>query len=184
MINRKVVVVDVDLTVVDTATPWVVYMNKLTGLNFNLEEGCEYPYNLTDIYADVIVNSDDRSDLFQYWKSETLYDNLTPLEGSVEALRELDRVGYDIVFASVLKHGHDKSKYYFLKRHFPFMKGCVFTKEKGLIKADVIIDDRNDYLRQFGEGVTKIRMKTPFTQDVCSDGLEVSHWNEVLEVLN
>ena len=157
--KRKVAVVDIDLTVVDTVSPWIDYMNNLTGLNFEITEGCQYPYNLTRIYAHALVNPTDTSELFEYWKSKTLYDNLQPLPGSVEALKKLNDLGYDIVFASVLKHGHDKSKYYFLKRHFPFMAAAVFTKEKGYIKADLVIDDRNEYLNQFdGECVTKVRM--------------------------
>ena len=191
--KRKVAVVDIDLTVVDTVSPWIDYMNNLTGLNFEITEGCQYPYNLTRIYAHALVNPTDTSELFEYWKSKTLYDNLQPLPGSVEALKKLNDLGYDIVFASVLKHGHDKSKYYFLKRHFPFMAAAVFTKEKGYIKADLVIDDRNEYLNQFdGECVTKVRMVTPFIQTVNTteynqsgeDVIEIDSWLDFGEVLS
>lgn len=183
--NRKVVVVDVDLTVVDAVGPWVDYMNKLTGASFELSEGQMYPYNLTGIFKHYLEGDEDIGMLFDYWKQRDVYDGLTPYEGAVEVLGEISKRGYDVVFASVVKGDHSKSKYYFLKKHFPFMAGCVFTREKGYIKADYAIDDRNDHLRQFDIPTKTIRMNSQFTQDVdVPVYASVDNWEGVRELID
>lgn len=187
MINpseRKVCVVDVDLTVVDAVTPWIDYMNNLTGASFEINEGQSYPYNLTEIFKHYLQSEEDISMLFDYWKQKDIYDNLAPYEGAVEALGTLNKRGYDIVFASVVKGDHSKSKYYFLKKHFPFMAGCMFTREKGYIKADVVFDDRNEYLKQFGVPTKRIRFNTQFTQTVdCPVLASIDGWGEVYDLI-
>lgn len=182
--NRKVCVVDVDLTVVDAVSPWIDHMNKLTGASFEIQSGQLYPYNLTAIYKHFLETEEDIGMLFDYWKQRDIYDNLVPYEGAVEALSTLNKRGYDIVFASVVKGDHSKSKYYMLKKYFPFMAGCAFTREKGYIKADVVFDDRNDYLRQFGIPTKRIRVNTPFTQDVeCPVFASIDHWDQVHDLI-
>lgn len=81
-------------------------------------------------------------DPLDYWRSHTLYDNLTPMSGAVETLRDLSE-HFDIVFVSRLKGDHHRSKVYFLKKWFPFMKGFVGTHEKWLLADSfcALIDD-------------------------------------------
>lgn len=81
-------------------------------------------------------------DPLDYWRSPTLYDNLQPMEGSVEALRSLSQY-FGIVFVSRLKGWHHRSKVYFLKEYFPFMQGFVGTHEKWLLQDSfcALIDD-------------------------------------------
>jgi len=182
---RKVCVVDVDLTVVDAVTPWIHYMNGLTGASFEVSPGQMYPYDLTSVFKHYLETEEDIGLLFDYWKGRNVYDDLEPYPGSVETLSRLNDMGYDIVFASVVKGDHSKSKYYFLKKHFPFMAGCMFTREKGYIRADVVIDDRNDYLRQFDvTKVKRIRMNTPFEQTIDTPVYAtVDNWDQINELI-
>lgn len=176
--KRKIMLVDVDLTVVDPSKMWIEYMNKISGYNITLEDRECYPYDLSKLYPQWV----DRDALFSFWNKQDLYDDMNPIENSVEVLKEMNKAGFNIVFASVIKHGHDKSKYYFLKRNFPFMAGCVYTREKGFIKADVFIDDRNFYLDQFGDDVVKIRKTSQFKQDHPdpSQFLVMDDWNDLV----
>lgn len=175
--KRKIMLVDVDLTVVDPSKEWVEYMNKISGYNITLENQERYPYDLSKLYPQWV----DRDALFSFWNKQDLYDDMNPIENSVEVLKEMNKAGFNIVFASVIKHGHDKSKYYFLKRNFPFMAGCVYTREKGFIKADVFIDDRHSYLNQMNDSVLKIKRNTQFeqTEDLTVKAYTFDDWLEV-----
>ncbi len=168
--RNPVIVVDVDNTVTDvisTEGGWVDNLNKLTGQSLSIDPGKSYPYNLTTLYEDY---NRDEHDLFEFWKRRDVYDNAKPIEGSVEALWLLKRMGCDIVFCSVVKGDHSKSKYQFLERNFPFMDGCAFTREKGYMRADVIIDDRVESLNQFEDNVLKLCPETPYEQTTEPNG--------------
>lgn len=89
-------------------------------------------------------------DKLDYWRSSTLYDNLQPMHGAVETLEALSEY-FDIVFVSRLKGDHHRSKVYFLKKWFPFMKGFIGTHEKWLLADSfcALIDDDWNNLSKF-----------------------------------
>jgi 5'(3')-deoxyribonucleotidase len=89
-------------------------------------------------------------DPLDFWRDETLYDNLVPMERAVEKLKSLSQY-FDIVFVSRLKGNHHRSKVYWLKKHFPFMTGFVGTHEKWILNASLVamIDDLEDNLVKF-----------------------------------
>lgn len=89
-------------------------------------------------------------DPLDFWRDEALYDDLLPMEGSVEKLEQLSQY-FDIVFISRLKGSHHKSKVYFTKKWFPFQKGFVGTHEKWILNGSVVamIDDLGDNLIKF-----------------------------------
>lgn len=89
-------------------------------------------------------------DPLDFWRNENLYDNLTPMEGSVEKLESLSEY-FNIVFISRLKGNHHRSKVYWLKKHFPFMTAFVGTHEKWVMNDSVVamIDDLEDNLVKF-----------------------------------
>lgn len=94
--------------------------------------------------------SPELEDPLDFWRDENLYDNLVPMEASVDKLKGLSRY-FDIVFVSRLKGNHHRSKVYWLKKHFPFMTGFVGTHEKWILNASLIamIDDLEDNLVKF-----------------------------------
>lgn len=140
---RKVIGVDVDLTVVDTLHPWIGWYYKLTGHNVE-EEMKSYEYGIEELMHN-------HNDPMAFWKKSDLYDDLQPIVGSKEALFHLSK-HFDIVFVSASFPEHTMSKEFFLKRHFPFMKGFVSTRQKGFVKCDYFIDDYTKYLNQVKEG--------------------------------
>ena len=143
------IAVDCDLTVVDTAHHWWEWLNKVTLSDnpYPLFEDGVVDYDLTKYYKKELDAIG--IDGYEFWRSSTLYDTLVPIDGAVEVLQHLHELGHEIIFVSTIKGSHHKSKYYFLKRYFPFMKGFVATKEKHLVGCDVIIDDRNNVLNKF-----------------------------------
>lgn len=89
-------------------------------------------------------------DPLDFWRDETLYDNLEPMNGAVEKLGALSQY-FNIVFVSRLKGNHHRSKVYFLKKHFPFMTGFIGTHEKYLLNDSLVamVDDLEDNLSKF-----------------------------------
>lgn len=160
---RKVLGVDVDLTVVRTDLAWIEWLNNLTGRNviINEEVNDTYPYDLTKLYPGEMFTWGDGLD---FWREEGVYDKLSPIEGTVEFLREASKTGWDVVFISQIKGNHQKSKYYFLKKHFPFMAGAIWTKEKHYVRVDAMIDDRVKVLNKMPDNVQCILKTTPYSQ--------------------
>lgn len=89
-------------------------------------------------------------DPLDFWRDETLYDNLEPIKCAVEKLEALSQY-FNIVFVSRLKGNHHRSKVYFLKKHFPFMAGFVGTHEKYILNDSLLamVDDLEDNLLKF-----------------------------------
>jgi 5'(3')-deoxyribonucleotidase len=138
MIEGKLIGVDVDLTVVDTLTPWIKWYEKLTGHNI-FKDISHKLYGIEELMKE-------HKDPLEFWKSSTLYDNLIPIEGSVKTLECMSNKN-DVVFISSCFPEHIKSKEYFLNRNFPFHKGFISTSQKEFIQCDYYIDDYSKYLR-------------------------------------
>lgn len=89
-------------------------------------------------------------DPLDFWRSEDLYDNLSPIPYAVEKLEQLSKY-FGIVFISRLKGNHHRSKVYFCKKWFPFMQGFIGSHEKWLMNDSVVamIDDLESNLVKF-----------------------------------
>lgn len=187
MYDRPILVVDVDLTVVRSDLAWLDWLNEQTGKNLQLDESIENSYGLHEMFDAADLKG---IDPFDFWRADDVYDNLSPIEGSVETLTEIHDKGWYIVFASHIKGNHHKSKYNFLKRNFP-MDGFLATKEKGFIRADAIIDDRDRFLYQFPSHCKRILYETCYARDYTLSKedeekekiITVSSWYDVLNEL-
>jgi len=178
MNDKTAILVDVDLTIVDSGTPWKDWMESvyhvaadhdLMEQDQNSTEGL-LDYNLSKYFPTRCTKA---IGPFEFWEDPHLYDKLQPMQGAVDAIKKLYDAGHPIRFVSFCKKGHFSSKVRFLKRNFPFLDidkgsdGCGFyaTKYKAGVKGGVIIDDRNAFLNQFPDEVIKVKFDTPYTQD-------------------
>lgn len=153
--KRPLIAVDVDLTIVDTLTPWFNWIRQITGEEFPVMDYCGTPglgkhlpqwmKNYDDLpgflaeYNGPTVKTD-KDAITAYWKQRNLYQNLKPIEGAQEYLSELSRKA-DIVFVTHCFPGHIDSKRRFLDSQFRFKHDFIDTKAKHLIAYDVLIDD-------------------------------------------
>lgn len=161
---RKVLAVDVDITLVDTDIAWMRWLDKLTGRDLAYTYGVDnLPYDVSKLYEPYLMN---KTDAMDFWRQEDLYDSMLPQHGSVESLKLLSKWGWDILFVSQIKGNHSKSKFYFLKKYFPFMAGAIWTKEKHYVRCDAIIDDRNKVLQKMPENVKCLKYWSRYDQEV------------------
>ena len=167
---KRLIGVDCDLTVCPSDIGWLEYMKYYNGFGkVVLREDGLVPYNLAEMFSAV-------SNPYGYWR-ELDYSQFTPIKGSVEKLQVLSEY-FDIVFISANKGTHTKSKYYWLKEHFPFMKGYMATKEKFLMNNSVVamIDDRKDILEKF-DLEKRVLYSTPYTQSSeCPVNFLIQSW--------
>lgn len=118
-------------------------------------------------------------DPYDFWRSETLYDNLEPIEGAVEALEKLSAY-FGIVFVSRLKGFHHGSKVRLVKKHCPFMQGFVGTHEKWILNDSLVamIDDQQYNLKGF-DSHKRIWFNGQYTQkETCEVSLSFGVWND------
>lgn len=195
---KKAIIVDVDLTIVDSGWPWLHWMESIYNMEADsdlmdkdISENGYFDYNLSRYFPDRCKKA---IPPYDYWEDPFLYDKMFPIAGAVEAINKLHAAGFPIRFVSYCKKGHFSSKVRFLKRHFPNLDlengtdGCGFyaTKYKAGVSGDYIIDDRNKFLNQFSDKVVKIKYDTPFSQDEeeigCYD-LVTSDWASIAEFI-
>jgi len=184
----KNIVVDVDLTVVDTDLAWMKYLQTLYQNHYgrvkNVTLGDKWNYDLGSYFPEL------GSKVYDFWDQDDLYNELVPKTKSVEVLQELYASGeWNIFFASYCKKGHFGNKYDWCKKNFPFMKAFFATKEKEFIKADVFVDDRNNMLNNRGfedKDCMLIKMKSPYTQceiELHSHIIQVNNWKAIEGIL-
>ena len=179
---RKVIGVDVDGVVVRSDIEWNKYlMNRANVSGSLLPLDGPVAYNLSKYYPNVY-------DAMEFWRKKDLYDHMEPDYDSVKYLKSLSE-NYDIIFITALKGNHHKSKFNFVKRHFPFMKAFLGTKEKGYVKCDFMIDDRISNLQQFDpEETTTVFLDRGYTQDDADTSKELfdfrcKNWDEIYKGL-
>lgn len=139
----KVAAFDVDGVVVDLSKDWWDYLQNYTSQYIPFEEVSK-SYDFASHYTDICPNV-----AHAFWKSRNLYDNATPIPGVVEAVKAFKDAGYHIVFVSHIEGDHEKSKFDFLNKHFPFMDGYVASREKGYVQATIAFDDRLEHLAHY-----------------------------------
>lgn len=137
------IAVDVDLTVVDTLTPWMHWLEEFTDEKVKNESGA---YNLEPEIREILLRAGrDDVDPLEYWKNPCLYDYREPIPGAVENLKKFYQE--DIVFVSSCFPEHTASKIRFLEKHFPFAAGFIATHDKHFVGYDVLIDDKLEHMR-------------------------------------
>lgn len=166
MNNKPIAIIDVDLTVVDTASSWLHWLNSLTGRNETFQS-LNNSYDLGAAFKEDLAKFNLCP--YDYWRNAGIYDTLYPKDGAYRCLKLLKDIGYDIVFVTHTKGSHSKSKYNFLRRHFgDIMSGYVATKEKHFVSSgtgrDIIVDDRHKFINA-QKAKHKFVFGTPFTQD-------------------
>ena len=186
--EKKLLAVDVDCVVVDSAYSWYRWLEDVTKAGFDYEWISQW-YDFSIPYGPIWKHKNIGGTPFDYWRAKGIYDNLEPMEGCVDALEEASK-DFDIVFISQHKGDHGKSKYYFLDKYFPFKEAVMLTKEKYVMNSAVVamIDDRKSQLKGFDLD-KRILFKTPHMQDVECDvfttlnGWDLNEFKGLIEAL-
>lgn len=119
---------------------------------------------------------------YDYINEKGFFRHLTPIEGSVEAVKKLqEKYEIFIVSAAMEFPNSLEDKYLWLQDNFPFIgwKNIIFCGEK-IVNTDIMIDDRVKNFVDF-EG-RKLLFSSP--HNLLISGYErVNNWQEVLDKL-
>lgn len=104
-----------------------------------------------------VVSSDRHDALEEYLRSEDFFDVLEVMPESQRVIGRLQQ-NYEVFITTAAMEipTSFQSKYRWLKQHFPFIPAShiVFCGDKGILRADYLIDDNPRQLRRFvGEGI-------------------------------
>lgn len=205
--SKPVLAIDVDITTLASDELWWEWLKNMTCNDALQIHDCyvrnllklhdverEYGdgqtrYDLSSYFPDM---KNSRVNGYSFWRSENIYDFVEPVVRAVPAITSLAE-HFDTVFVTHCKGNHSRSKYNCLERHFghiPF--DYVVTKEKHRVAADLLIDDRNEFINQFlTSNRCAVKLLTPYTQSeslVDTDNLpmrsvykEAKDWDEIVE---
>jgi len=173
--------VDCDLVCVRSDLGWLEWLldnaSEEDVRNFNLyhKDKAVFDYNLGKYFPSLNFP-------MQYW-NDLDYDQFEPIEGSVEALERINHY-FPVVFTSHIEGGsYGKSKAKWIKKHYPFQNGIIYTREKKVLCGSVVghIYDRLSHLKGF-EITKRYLFDTKYTQDVHCQVMETIYgWDTVDE---
>jgi len=174
MKKLKSIAIDMDGVLADTETHFINWYEKEHGIRVPLEsmigvpEGQGFP---------------DKEAVYRFLFTPGFFRSLPLMPGAVEALSRLNEL-YDIyIVSAAMEFPHSlPEKYEWLQEHFPFIhwRRIVFCGDKGLIKADYMIDDHIKNLDKFTG--TTLLFNAAHNAHVTHHR-RVNSWEEVLNLL-
>ena len=87
------------------------------------------------------------------WRDPDLFWIPEPYSGAIEALDDLNQ-RHDVRIVTAVPHAHVEARSDWFKRYAPFIhrkNQMIFTNDKSLIRADVIIDDKVEHVDEWLE---------------------------------
>lgn len=167
---------DVDSTIADLMPAWLDLYNK------------EYKDNLTKEDITIwgiheLVKPECGTKIYSYLQLDTLYDRVRPIDGALDAITCLRDNGHRVVFASA--GVYSLSKFHWLEAHGfqpgRYAENFIVIYDKGLLKGDLMIDDRDKNIESFGSPLS-ILFDQPWNRSF-EWGRRAKTWSEVLELL-
>ncbi len=142
--SNGIIAVDVDSVVAELGPAWLGRYNK--------------DYNDTLTSKDILswdthlyVKPECGLKIYEYLKDPTLYDDVKPIPYALECVKYLSQQ-YRIIYVTTSPIESFGAKYKWLKRYkfISDLSDYVECKDKSLIKADYLIDDNFNNVKQFG----------------------------------
>lgn len=169
--EKKTLLLDVDEVICFAG--FLNAINEFLKTNYGIDD-------FTDYYIDEVAIPKEKFSEFNKFISErNLYEDAYILPYAVETIKKLNEV-YIIYICSSCINPFDrqksgrlfKDKYDFLIKILPFIapEHFIFTSSKGIIKADIIIDDRLDNLDDSIE--TKILFPSYHNRGITTEQLK------------
>lgn len=135
--TRLRIAIDQDQVLADLLGEWLRRYNN--DYNDNLTKEQITYWNWHDL-----VKPECGRKIYNYLDDPDLFRSLPVIEGAREVVKALSQVADVFVVTSPWNINNVIPKYKWLKEHFPFLneKNFVFTRNKGIVNADFMIDDK------------------------------------------
>lgn len=143
--RKLTILIDMDDTLENLCEVWVNQLSSLFEVDVTIDD--IHQWDMTKAFP--MLNKQEI-----YWPLDTqsLWDNVKPLPGAVEAVKKLKADGHRVVIVTAASPDSASLKLKrCLLRYFPVkMEDVIIASQKGLIRGDVLIDDGPHNLREFG----------------------------------
>lgn len=168
-----IIALDVDDTVLDLMTKWLSLYNQRYGDNKQKSDITQWNFSY-------LLKPECGDKIYEYLQYPNLYDDMEEIEGALDGVKKLRDMGHRIVYVTA---GMAKGKYIRLKE-LGFLEkeeDYVEARDKSLILADLIIDDRPFNIWQF-KGKYGIVFDEPWSKD---EDLEyhAKDWKEIVKLV-
>lgn len=185
------IMIDIDQTVVNTATGKLGWLNWLAERwplrdhwqHFRLEDSV--PYALDGMFE---IPDEERESALEFWSRPDIYRDNRPIPGAANAVDKIRSRGHEILFCSVVTGGHDAYKREFIRRWFGSHYPVILVdrmQDKSLVKTDMIIDDRNEALNAVDSSCIRVLRRTPFRQTQSAPReYEFTHWDQITSIVD
>lgn len=189
MLDKNIIGIDVDSTIVDTLNPWFQWMEKVLGKEKYKKLRDEFEAS-DELYAlDGIMEKffkDTNKNPMDFWRQKDLYDNLKPFDDALEYIEKLHKdTGSEILFISKMAPEHAESKIKFLRKYFPYYFDIMNGRRKFLIYMDYFIDDHLKYIsemRKYRPEVFCFAIETPLNR-VVKENIKFWKWDEIYNTI-
>lgn len=170
-----IIAVDVDDTTVNMIDELLRIYNK--DYNDNLKKS-----DVTDWDLSQFVKPECGKHILDYFEDGHLYDNVKPIKGAYEGIATLRSCGARIVYVTSVFIGHAGRKFQLLKQYgfVNDQKDYVECSDKSLIKADIMIDDNYNNVKNFEN--FSIMYRQPWNEKY-QHGSVANNWPEVLRMI-
>ncbi|HEY4486736.1 MAG TPA: 5'-3'-deoxyribonucleotidase [Candidatus Paceibacterota bacterium] len=115
------------------------------------------------------------------------YKNLPPVDGAIEAIKELVALGYEVMICTSPLGRYENcilEKYQWIEKYLgeDFTKKIILTKDKTLIRGDILIDDKPGVTGIFEPSWEHVIFDYPFNRPII--GKRRINWGNCKEILN
>ena len=171
------VAVDIDSVIADLMGSLIPRLNQEYDLNLKYEDITTWDHP--------ICGHSIGEDIKRYLADPKFVLNIEPIEGSIEAVRQLHKK-HEVIVATGRPNYCKSSTLHWLIDKYPHDK-VVFGSEKTVqrLGAQVLVDDASHYLDRFlkSGGIMGILMSCPWNQK-CNTGFRAANWNSILEIID
>lgn len=140
----KRICVDQDQVLADILSVWIDRYNYDYLDNLSVADITDW-----DIHKFVVPKCGMK--IYDYLNDPDLFESLPVIEHSQEVLEELSKKYEIFVCTAPWNEENVAPKYRWLRKHFPFINedNYIFTRNKSILKADFLIDDKPENLECF-----------------------------------
>jgi 5'-nucleotidase len=129
--------IDMDQVLADLMTEWLNRYNADYNDNLKPEDITSWEFHMT-------VKPECGKRIYTYLDNPHMFSYLPVMDGAQDVVYELSKYFDIFVVTAVWNIGNVAPKYNWLRRYFPFLdeKNFVFTRNKSIVNADFLIDDK------------------------------------------
>ena len=177
MIKDKLIMIDLDSTIIDTSLTIVNLYNKL-----NPNNKLSYTPNHSWGFLPIVKTKEELSNLFELFDHEDFYKDVIVFPNAIEIINELAENNRVIICSKHMETRKRLSREW-INRVMPKVE-IVFVdnfEDKGKLfdKVDYAIDDRIDTLDSFSNDTTCILYSEYQWNRDCDNYYRCSNWNSV-----